>query len=1188
MAEANSHNLAKARDVYMNTVSAGSSFLFKDAMILVGIDVQLAKTNIYQFKVKAMVDLKMDGIYLDHPPDHQSRLRRFDNLCGILFSIVGRTPPGIAQLMRMAGYPDDQIKAGKEYQQCKRLVDKTKKERSTNPPETSTRYHPDSNTTTSSIPHVLLPEVLLLDECLVLSDEDITSPMTASTNSFSFENSSGSKLEPLPPIHHIRSVHIDSQSSSNTISSSFSSSSSMRKTTVQKQAERKEIQNRRNTEALIHKVASTFYEGVQDGFVELHEFATAEEVADRFNRLVGFEATTGYRLKQAYKEGRCGELPSQVGTTPQLPPEDFDDLCHLFWSMAALDQGNASALRLTIPQEKSLLAEIVNAKILNENKDLPEDQQKQPMNEIKLMERIKIKNSMKQDVTKMDPRVARRVEWCTKRNQWLHYQACEKAFVERGFARPPYDEKERAEKGHVVFFEGQENRYVNGDEMRLTLDGSSEQPGGRPAMTHTAGSIPEGGKSDQTPEDSCTLFMGIIGDEPMPFLVIWPSRASTAESHGRINIKTLGSFHQVKAKYGYKEENYHDCVFAVSQKGSMTNDILQNWLGQQFISYFPDVQDSPGHRVFLKLDTGPGRQTSQFLGRARVEGVEVVPGLPNGTEMGQEMDQLFGPFKQGVYRSRDKLIAFKGKITKEDVGYLIFGGIIHHEDGKEIELENAFEKYMSREHIRAARLKCGYCPATRNALHSPKLRSEIIEDGADSEFSDPFIDVLLEAERINHEAVEKLVARGYKHAVEAKRSANRVTANERLGFGVTTEPNTEERRALLKKARYAGDYFHITGGGGVVNTADMLLALEQKEMAKTVILVEKKKKDLAKFAEIRLEAKKVFLIEYSKWRKSHFQTAIKYKLGPEKAFERGNGISQKKQDELKQWYERDFKGKKGAQNRQRWKRADEANLQRLKRGEVTTMEETAIFGRSLSAQNEFIGTKLLTMSQERYEQLYSYVYANMSEEKRRFNDQSCQLDDSLDASTTSSNEEPDPFSTYDDEVFGDDDTLVEYEEGTQELEVPLLLVNEPSDEDDELSRGNEGPESTVVDKEDSEDSSSGGEFEMVQDSEDEVSVECRRNIDEATISDRIVEIKDILERHERLCNAQDLYNKGENLAFEHFKVLIESRGAKLGRAKKLPTLLKKWENIAEDNIVWEADIESLESELNELSQKMEK
>jgi hypothetical protein len=69
------------------------------------------------------------------------------------------------------------------------------------------------------------------------------------------------------------------------------------------------------------------------------------------------------------------------------------------------------------------------------------------------------------------------------------------------------------------------------------------------------------------------------------------------------------------------------------------------------------------------------------------------------------------------------------------------------------------------------------------------------------------------------------------------------------------------------------------------------------------------------------------------------------------------------------------------------------------------------------------------------------------------------------------------------------------------------------------------------------------------------------------------------------CNAQDLYNEGEDLDLEHFKVLIGSRGAKFSRAKawRTSTLLKKWEKMEEDNQVWEE-----ESELKEMKQKMEK
>jgi hypothetical protein len=46
-----------------------------------------------------------------------------------------------------------------------------------------------------------------------------------------------------------------------------------------------------------------------------------------------------------------------------------------FGAWLLIDQGNASAIRvrLPIPRERSLLAEIVDEKILNDNKDLPDD-----------------------------------------------------------------------------------------------------------------------------------------------------------------------------------------------------------------------------------------------------------------------------------------------------------------------------------------------------------------------------------------------------------------------------------------------------------------------------------------------------------------------------------------------------------------------------------------------------------------------------------------------------------------------------------------------------------------------------------------------------------------------------------------------------------------------------------------------
>jgi hypothetical protein len=134
-----------------------------------------------------------------------------------------------------------------------------------------------------------------------------------------------------------------------------------------------------------------------------------------------------------------------------------------------------------------------------------------------------------------------RVRWLTYSNQRKNYLAWEKVSVEEGFARSPNDEKERQEKGYVIYFPGQEKQFCNFDEMKFTLDGKDEQAGGRPAVTHTTSEVPESGKAAVTSDNVCTLTMGIIGNEAMPFLVIYPTQAK--EENYKINIKRKGGHH---------------------------------------------------------------------------------------------------------------------------------------------------------------------------------------------------------------------------------------------------------------------------------------------------------------------------------------------------------------------------------------------------------------------------------------------------------------------------------------------------------------------------------------------------------------------------------------------------------------------------------------------------------------------
>jgi hypothetical protein len=66
------------------------------------------------------------------------------------------------------------------------------------------------------------------------------------------------------------------------------------------------------------------------------------------------------------------------------------------------------------------------------------------------------------------------------------------------------------------------------------------------------------------------------------------------------------------------------------------------------------MADEDGHRVITKMDCGPGQFGKEFLSRAHVEGLSSFPGLPNGTEVGKEMDQIFSAFKPGYNDPRQQ------------------------------------------------------------------------------------------------------------------------------------------------------------------------------------------------------------------------------------------------------------------------------------------------------------------------------------------------------------------------------------------------------------------------------------------------------------------------------------------------------------------------------------------------------
>ena len=109
-----------------------------------------------------------------------------------------------------------------------------------------------------------------------------------------------------------------------------------------------------------------------------------------------------------------------------------------------------------------------------------------------------------------------------------------------------------------------------------------------------------------------------------------------------------------------------------------------------------------GYRVIIKCDSGTGRSYVECLAGMMLNGFHLFPGLPNGTEAGQEMDQIYSTLKMGFYRNRDALFAkrvaiarMEGKgeqaqLTLNDIGYILRGGEIKFSDGTILVLEDAY------------------------------------------------------------------------------------------------------------------------------------------------------------------------------------------------------------------------------------------------------------------------------------------------------------------------------------------------------------------------------------------------------------------------------------------------------------------------------------------------------------------
>ena len=212
----------------------------------------------------------------------------------------------------------------------------------------------------------------------------------------------------------------------------------------------------------------------------------------------------------------------------------------------------------------------------------------------------------------------RRVRWTTYANLRLWFDNWKREVIELGFA------KESAE-GEVIFPQDQLERIINLDETCLSLDGSDGARGGRPNVAYINQTLPQLGKSSAKSNITTTLITGSsAAGEALPPHFQFSTKAKSVDTM-KMRRETVIYMHDVRGKFGNEENKIWPVTLGMNEKGGMDDDEFEKYIHTSIVPLYPDVSNTKGKRVLIKIDSGPGRTNPDLLASLRTMGTLTVP-----------------------------------------------------------------------------------------------------------------------------------------------------------------------------------------------------------------------------------------------------------------------------------------------------------------------------------------------------------------------------------------------------------------------------------------------------------------------------------------------------------------------------------------------------------------------------------
>ena len=504
-----------------------------------------------------------------------------------------------------------------------------------------------------------------------------------------------------------------------------------------------------------------------------------------------------------------------------------------------------------------------------------------------------------------------RGQWTTYEKMHLWFETTKQDLLKLGLAvDKPVFNADKVMIEEVFIPEDCKCRMINFDETDHPLS-SEDDRGGPRARTYTNPSLPRpGGSSTRGSRHTTGVYGTTAGGETLPPLFIFDSAAQTEEGL-RVNEKSVIGLPRISGLFGCPTVQEFPSFVAVRASGSMDEKLFQEYVQNVILPLYPNispevVRDDGGRLlsgpVWVNCDSGPGRLAASYSNiewRTQMKdvGLHLGLGCPNGTSVGQVMDDLFQTFKgacrtstqelfnQKVYERMLKIrrrnqeegnnlttkIAAVVSLHQEDIPKIVNGS-----PGDPID-QRPFNKCFTPSRIKKCWSNIGLSPFTMNALTNKKIRHEL---GQSSIKTDRYIIAVQTPPQEVAEANSSINALNEEYqAIKAKlkdEGFNHEIFDVDIPHAYKAErKDTEEEQVeqLVKKGAT------FSASGIFMNTGSMLITSDALLSASKQVLDNRNKKQQAqndKALEKVQVAKTKALVAYDTFKKGNKDTGAMY------------------------------------------------------------------------------------------------------------------------------------------------------------------------------------------------------------------------------------------------------------------------------------------------------------------------